>query len=267
MRFISVAYSAIIVLTVLMGLVFLIFPASMSRMVVPASISGDQKYELSRIVNDLKTPNLNSSYLSDLSVAAELNNESDAQFKLGVIFEEGLQGTNRSVYKAAKWYDMAIANGHAGAKYRLALIQQPAGGVLTKDAYRLFRSASYQGHPLAMLEQAKALHKGAGTNVNLLKAAYWYKKAAALGVQEAHLGLGELYLTGHGLKKNPGLAIKHLTQASESGVSEAQYKLGMVYYLGLGTKADPVRADHWLREALKNGNRNAMQPLTMLRIA
>lgn len=267
MRVLSATYSAIIVLTALMGLVFLFFPSSMGLIAVPASITGDQKYELSRVVNDLGGVNQNSSNLVDLRLAAELNNDSNAQFKLGVIFEEGLQGAKKSIYEASKWYDMAIVNGHAGAKYRLALIQQPAGGVLTKDAYRLFRSASYQGHPLAMLEQAKAFHKGAGTNVNLIRAAYWYKKAAALGVQEAHLGLGELYLSGHGLKKNPGLAIKHLTQASENGVSEAQYKLGMIYYLGLGTSVDPVRADHWLREALKNGYKNAMQPLSMLRIA
>jgi TPR repeat protein len=88
-----------------------------------------------------------------------------------------------------------------------------------------------------------------------------------LGVMEAHLGLGELYLAGNGLGRNAQAGMRHLALASAAGIPEAQYKLGMAYYLGLGGEVDPIQANRWLREALKNGYKDAIAPLSMIKIA
>lgn len=238
-----------------------------NQFLISTDITADQQYKLNQAIGEFSNVNAKSVDVEALIVEADLSKNADVQFRLGTINEDGLYGVRKNLSEAVKWYGVAIINNHAGAKYRLGLIQQPAGGVLAEDAYRLFRSASFQGYPLAMLEQAKAHHKGIGTRVNHYSAAHWYKMAISSGVMEANLGLGELYLVGKGVKKDVKKGLDHLLIASAAGIPEAQYKLGMVYYLGMGVDVDPIQADRWLREALKHGVADAIQPLTMIKVA
>ena len=82
-----------------------------------------------------------------------------------------------------------------------------------------------------------------------VEAADCFTYSAEMGHREAQLHLGNMYLSGTGLKKNYKKAIQWLTKAGEKGSSDASFLLGQMYGSGLGVKKNHEQSFYWLTKA------------------
>ena len=99
---------------------------------------------------------------------------------------------------------------------------------------------------------------------NFEKAAEWYQKAAANGLDAAQWRLGELYARGLGIEQNINKAIELRSKAAEQGNIMFQFMMGIMYATGgyadystymfpdgyiynVEIPQDTEKADKWLR--------------------
>ena len=69
-------------------------------------------------------------------------------------------------------------------------------------------------------------------------AAKYYRKAAERGHAMAQKNLGNCYLDGKGVEKDPAEAVKWYRKAAEQGLAMAQTNLGVCYANGEGVKKE-----------------------------
>ena len=75
---------------------------------------------------------------------------------------------------------------------------------------------------------------GQGVPRNFVKAAYWFRKAAAQGNADAETGLGIDYNDGQGVPQNYVKAAYWRKKAAAQGNALAETGLGAMYYFGRG---------------------------------
>lgn len=92
-------------------------------------------------------------------------------------------------------------------------------------------------------------------------AAHWYELAALQGNSYAQERIGDLYLSGNGVKANPTVAFDWMTKAAERGNLQAQVKLAKMYQQGIGTATGIDQSRHWLERAAAEGNAEAQYQL------
>ena len=118
--------------------------------------------------------------------AAQYVGQTEAFYKLGNCYYYG-EGTSRNYEKAAENYMQAASDNHAKAQYRLGLCYKDGLGVpLDKTkAFDYFSNASVNEDPSveAQFELAQCFYYGIGTEQNMERAKFWYRKAA----EEQHL--------------------------------------------------------------------------------
>jgi uncharacterized protein len=106
----------------------------------------------------------------------------------------------------------------------------------------LWRKAAEQGYAPAQVRLAAILDKAEQD----AEAVEWYRKAAAQGSAAGEYGLGSMYFSGEGVKKDLEQARSYILRAAEKSYLPAikammdAYKVG-----GLGLAADPVQAQIW----------------------
>lgn len=122
--------------------------------------------------------------------------------------------------EAAKWLEIAVAEGHMAAKLPLAAMYRDGNGVVQnyKRAVALFTSAAKYGYP------------------------------------SAQFSLGALYRTGEGVKRDYPRAIRWYLMAARQADPEAQNSMGIMYESGRGIKRDIMKAYMWFEIAAKNGS-------------
>lgn len=152
--------------------------------------------------------------------------DADAQFKLGKLYAKGL-GVKEDYKLAAKWYQSASDQRHAGALVALGELYEAGQGVPHDDA----------------------------------EAAKCYRRAADQGDASGQYCLAVLYVMGRGVPQDNAEALKWYRLAADQGDELAQYNLGMRHYRGVGVKRDPVEAYQWLSLAAAKEMRDAIQDL------
>lgn len=90
--------------------------------------------------------------------ASEINQDHEAEFRLGDYYESGL-AEPENLSEAAKWYILAAEGGHAAAQFAIGAFYEAGAGV----------------------EQSRD------------KAAYWYEKCASRNIANCQFNLGRLY--------------------------------------------------------------------------
>lgn len=70
---------------------------------------------------------------------------------------------------------------------------------------------------------------------NYDKAAECFRKAAEQGNDESQNSLGELYITGRGVPRDPVQAMMWFRKAADQKNADAQFNLGLMYFEGDGT--------------------------------
>jgi TPR repeat protein len=132
-------------------------------------------------------------------------------------------------------------------------------------------------------------NQGLGVRQDSVKAAEWYRLAAARGEPHALAALGLMAIDGRGMPKDPAQGRAWLEQAAAKGepsgaynaglllmstgvsqdltravellriagdaeIPDAQHALGALYLTGRGVSRDPAEAARWFRRGMQNGN-------------
>lgn len=90
-------------------------------------------------------------------------------------------------------------------------------------------------------------------------AAKGFQILADRGNARAQFFLGEMYLSGNGVKQDYAQALKLARAAAEQGSAEAQYTLGGMYERGQGTRQDVVQAHLWYGLSASSGDEQAIR--------
>lgn len=214
-----------------------------------------------------------------------------AQYALGKKFEDG-DGVTADASEAAKWYQLAVAQGNRDAVHRLISLWREGGPGLAVDfgeAVRLAQQWSDRGDPEATKNLADLCNRGEGVAVDYPRSARLYREAAAKGVVGAmtmvawmiqngeidppdyaealrwntlaaqkgsEVGmrlLGLLYEEGKGVEKNLPKAFEWFERAARADDGWAQNRLGWMLREGIGIERDDEEAVDWFRLAAKNG--------------
>lgn len=106
--------------------------------------------------------------------------DGNAQFMLGVMFENGL-GTSKDDRAAAAWYKKASAAGVASAQYNLGVFYQLGKGVPQDPslALKFHRLAAAQGHSRAQNNLGTMYYTGAGIDQDSIEAWKWLTLAVS----------------------------------------------------------------------------------------
>ena len=105
-----------------------------------------------------------------------------AMYDVGNLYMRG-RGVNRSMTKAAQWFQKAASTGHAFAQARLGILYFEGRGVKQNypRALKLLNAAAKQNVPSAYYQLANMFELGTGVPQNLHQSIYWYKKAEKSG--------------------------------------------------------------------------------------
>ena len=122
---------------------------------------------------------------------------------------------------------------------------------------RLFRSLAEKGDAAAQVEVGAMYEFGHGVLKDPFVAVSWYRKAAEQGYVRAQTNLGVMYDNGRGVPQNNALAISWYRKAADRGDARAQYNLGHMYGYPGRAETDWVAAVSWYRKAADQGHADA----------
>lgn len=94
---------------------------------------------------------------------------------------------------------------------------------------------------------------GHGVPRDLGLAVQWLSRSAAAGSSLGQNSLGGLYRDGRGVKQDYGRAITFFAASAAQGNPAGQINLGRMYLLGQGTRADAAHAFMWFDLAAQQG--------------
>lgn len=150
-------------------------------------------------------------------------NDTEAQFQLGLHYANGDGGVRRDWTQAVEWSRRAAEQGHPGAQFNLACFYDLGRGVPRDGtkAVEWYERAASQGFVMALGNLGVLYEQGKVVPQDYSKAVYWYTKAAEQGDADAQYHLYFLYGTGTGVEKNELKAIDYCLQAAKQGHREA----------------------------------------------
>ncbi len=191
--------------------------------------------------------------LRALAVAAE-QGDAEAQFKLGVMYEEG-EGVPQDDEEAVKWLRLAAEQGHADAQVRLGahylnkIVFASYRDQDQEEAVKWYRLAAEQGHADAQYNLGWMYDEPHGVPRDDEEAVKWYRLAAEQEHAEAQDSLGLMYQNGRGVRQDDEEAVKWYRLSAEQGNASGQFYLGRMYENGDGVQQDDEEAVKWYRLA------------------
>ncbi|MES0828476.1 tetratricopeptide repeat protein [Ruegeria sp. SCP11] len=143
----------------------------------------------------------------------------DAQYNLGVMYEEGL-GVEQDFSEAFRWMNLAATQGDPDAQVRLGLL----------------------------------FENGLGTEADMVEAAKWYRLSAEQGNLHGQSNLADYYLS----QENYAEAAIWLRRAGEQNHPYASYLLGLMYLRGITLEKNVESAQFWIEKAAQLGQPDAI---------
>ncbi|MBR4255074.1 MAG: SEL1-like repeat protein [Lentisphaeria bacterium] len=183
----------------------------------------------------------------------------DAQFKLGVCYENGT-GVPRDYREAVKWYRKAAEKGIVEAQLALGACYENGRGLPPncKEAVNWYRKAADRKNPEAQYRLGSCFENRKEVRSED-KAAIWYRRAAENGHAGAQYKIAQFYETGKGVEKNMNEAISWYSKSAEQGNMDAMISLGR-YYSTFDSKGNPLdmaTAIRWYAKAAEQGFQDA----------
>jgi TPR repeat protein len=141
----------------------------------------------------------------ELIARAANNGSLEAQAYLALMNEQGLFIPPDSE-TAAAWARKAADGGHSDSMNKLAFYHLHAMGVPHDPARarELLEQSAALGNTSAMANLGAMYGMGDGVPINLEVSASWYMKAAEGGDDHGRWGLANMYVRGHGVRKDFG---------------------------------------------------------------
>ncbi len=173
--------------------------------------------------------------------------DADAQYRLGLIYDNNLEDIEKSQKIAFEWFQKAALQGHALGQYFLGS-KYAAGSGTAKD------------YKLAKEWLQKAASKGINVAYDWLRSPLMQCPTNA----SEQFKLGVVFAKGQNVAKDPQLAFQWYQKAAEQGHSDAQYALGLVFENGDGVSKDYESAKYWYQKAVISGHNFAKKALSDL---
>ena len=105
---------------------------------------------------------------------------------------------------------------------------------VNEEDFQKILALAKQGDVEAQYKLGLMYYTGAYVTQNYKQAAYWFEKAATLGVAKAQYNLGLMYDNGQGVTQDYKQAVYWFEKAATQGLAKAQYNLGLMYSNGQG---------------------------------
>jgi len=112
--------------------------------------------------------------------------------------------------------------------------------------------------PRGLFAQAKRFYKLGRDAEDYRNGIVLLKRAASLGLADAHEWLGAVYDYGLGTRPNRRRALEHYRIAADAGNPNAEYHVGVFFHEGIAVQRDYRVAVSWLRKAAKHGDQVAV---------
>jgi hypothetical protein len=178
------------------------------------------------------------------------NNNADAQFTLGGMYENG-QGVAANDVEAIRWYTKSAEQGDARAQFNLGFMYQHGQGSKQNaaKALRWYKRAAELGHLDAQYHLGAMYQNGDLVETDTVEAMLWYTEAAYQGHLRAQYSLAEMYYYGRGVVQNDTEALRWFKKAAEQGFAEAQYALGLLHQDNESEYYDQSLSVQWYAEA------------------
>lgn len=209
----------------------------------------------------------------------------DADYYLGVMYEQGFPGVNKDEREAKKYFRKVAAvrpNGYKDTHYRLgAMCEEGRGGdkdeeqameyfsmvTSQKDRHDKYKEAQYR---LGIMYA-----EGRGVKRNKVQARGFLMNAAKESHKGAQFYLGMLFVTGGEIAVDEAEAMMWFNKAAAEpeGHTEAQYYLGVIYEEGhIGSKGkkdykgykDESKARIYFLQAAQSGHKEAQYRLAVM---
>jgi hypothetical protein len=136
------------------------------------------------------------------------------------------------------------------------------GVVVPKDvkgATLLYRFAADEGYPPAQHTLGNLYLTGNGVRKNVRLAIKWLSRAAAQGDPDALVRLGDIYHEGRDVVEDGEKAFGYYRQAAELGMPAGQFMSGSYLMKGVAVERNPVAALELLDQAASQGYRQALE--------
>mmetsp|Transcript_17922 Transcript_17922/g.61577 ORF Transcript_17922/g.61577 Transcript_17922/m.61577 type:complete len:370 (+) Transcript_17922:68-1177(+) len=127
----------------------------------------------------------------------------------------------------------------------------------SEKALKLYQLAAAQGHAGAQMQLGLSYHHGDGVAQSPETAASWYFQAAKQQYPHAQLYLGLLFFDGHGVQQSFEESVRWLHLAAAQGLPDAYYTLGVCYAQGKGVAKNDAEALIWFQRAAAEGDAEA----------
>ena len=115
-----------------------------------------------------------------------------------------------------------------------------------------------QGNAEAQCALGNCYMQGKGVTKDPAEAVRWYRKAADQDLPEAQNNLGYCYREGAGVDKDMSQSFYWYEKAAEQGVASAQYRVAQGYLYGQGVNEDLQKAFSWFKKAGDQGHEAAL---------
>lgn len=192
-------------------------------------------------------------YEQSINLAEMAANNGDLK-AMGMLAEAYLYGVGvpRNEALAIQWYQKAAKLGHTPSMFKLATLY--ADRDEAESIYWLNEAARIE--PRRIRQMARAFEKGEGVNPSMPKAMGLYKRAAAMGDEQAIKRIEQLTRPKSG--GNPEISFELAKSGAERGDPAMMFQLADAYDRGRGTKEDKALAIEWFNKAATAGNADAM---------
>lgn len=115
--------------------------------------------------------------------------------------------------------------------------------------FQEYRARAESGDAAAQYHLGNSYLQGEGVEKNPTEAVKWFRRAAEQNLAAAQLGLGACFARGEGVPRDRVEGLKWYRRAAEQGNAIAQFNLGICYYDGAVVKRDYEEAYVWFNLA------------------
>lgn len=180
-----------------------------------------------------------------------------AYLALGRIYDEGL-GVDSDSKEGLRWFEKAADKGDANAQNIVGNIYLNADYIEHNPtkAFKYYQMAAAQGHLDGMANLGYCYQEGIGTDVNIMSAEEWLRKAADGGLQDAINLLNDpIYSHDTNMLNVEELSdFERYSQLAQNGDADAMFKLGIMYLKGEGVDVDEKKGLELIDGAGKAGS-------------
>lgn len=186
-------------------------------------------------------------------------------------YEDGLTAYEAGQYETArKIWEPVADSGDPDAQYGLGRLYEIGPGEIRRDYVRAaewYRKAAAQGIASAQNNLGLMYLEGRGVPQDPRKAAVFWRAAVEKDHAIAQYNLGLIHFKGEGVRNDRAEAERLIRGAAESGLGDAQYAMGQIKRMGFSNGASPAEALHWYQLAAAKGHAEAERQAQALRQA